>query len=121
MILKPFDFGVLIFTLCITGASFFFVYSGAGSQNIIRVKGEGVVWVYPPDAAETLYIEGPLGDTVIEIREGRARVLSSPCANQTCVAAGAVHSHGQWIACLPNRVLVSIESGGGSDVDASAW
>jgi hypothetical protein len=61
---------------------------------------------------------------VVEIRGGRARIVSSPCVNQTCVAAGAVHSPGQWTACLPNRVMVSI-SGSNSEaegaVDAASW
>jgi hypothetical protein len=49
---------------------------------------------------------------VIEIGDGRARVLASPCTNQTCVASGTIHSRGQWIACLPNGIFVSVESAG---------
>ena len=71
-------------------------------------------------------LHGPLGETVVAIEGGTARVLSSPCANQTCVAAGALTHGGQWTACLPNEVMVRISgeaaSRDNSDaVDAGAW
>jgi hypothetical protein len=131
MLFKPFDFGILIPALGAVLVSFFAVYSGAGAQYIIHLKGEGGEWVFPEDAAETVTVSGPLGDTLVEIQNGAARVISSPCANQTCVAAGRIHSPGQWAACLPNKVMVFIggEAGGAapvrspgeSGVDAAAW
>jgi hypothetical protein len=128
-VLKPFDFGVLVCAFCVAAGSFVFAYSGAESPSVISVKGEGGEWIFPRDAAETISVAGPLGDTLIEIQNGAARVLSSPCTNQTCVAAGTIHSPGQWTACLPNRVMVFIgeeagRSAGGdtaADVDAAAW
>jgi hypothetical protein len=121
--LKPFDFVSFLAALIVIFLAFIPIYSNAGGQSAVKLKGESGTWVFPQDAEETLTVPGPLGDTVVEIRDRRARVLSSPCQNQTCVAAGAIHSHGQWIACLPNRVLVSVESGAGEDaeVDAAAW
>ncbi|MDR1239127.1 MAG: NusG domain II-containing protein [Treponema sp.] len=120
---KPFDFVSLFAALIIIFLAFIPIYSGAGAQNTIKLKGEAGAWVFPQEAEETLTVPGPLGDTVVEIHGGRARVLSSPCQNQTCVAAGTIHARGQWIACLPNRVLVSVESSSGEDteIDAAAW
>jgi hypothetical protein len=124
--LKSFDYACLLAALAIIFAAVIPVYGGAGDQYTINLKGEGRAWVFPQNAEETVTVPGPLGDTVVEIQDGRARVLSSPCQNQTCVAAGAIHSHGQWTACLPNRVLVSVEgrgksSGEDTEVDAAAW
>ncbi|MDR0316511.1 MAG: NusG domain II-containing protein [Treponema sp.] len=133
MLLKPFDFGIIIPAFGLVLASFFFVYSGAADQSIIHLKAESGEWLFPQDAVETITVQGPLGDTVIAIQGGAARVLSSPCANQTCVAAGAIHSHGQWTACLPNKVMVYIDgtaalgdsgrrgAGDESGVDATVW
>jgi hypothetical protein len=124
--LKPFDFVCFFLALAIIFLALIPVYGGAGDQNVFRLKGGGAAWVFPGDAEETVAVPGPLGDTVVEIRGGQARVLSSPCQNQTCVAAGAVRSHGQWVACLPNRVLVSVEgsetpSREDLELDAAAW
>jgi hypothetical protein len=105
------------------------LYRDPGGGGRIVLKGPGGSWVYPQDrpAAELIHVAGPLGDTVVELRNSGARVLSSPCANQLCVASGAVHVRGQWIACLPNRVLVTVEASGSKDaaagdaLDAAAW
>jgi hypothetical protein len=130
MLVKLFDFGILIPALAVVIASFFFAYSGAENQPLISLKGEDGEWVFPLDADETVTVRGPLGDTVIEIRKGAARFVSSPCANQTCVMTGAVHSHGQWAACLPNKVMLYIEANAAGkkqkrsddgDIDAVVW
>ena len=123
MLVKPFDFGIIAPVCGIVLASFVFAYSGGGNSYTINLKSDGGDWVFPHDAAETLSLAGPLGETIVEIRSGSARVLVSPCANQTCVAAGPVRSHGQWTACLPNRVMVYIgrETEDKTDVDALVW
>jgi hypothetical protein len=120
--MKPFDF-------LIVGAAFLFtvycalaVYAGPRGGERALIRGEEGRWVFPLDAEETVEVAGPLGITVVEIREARVRVLSSPCANQTCVAAGHVDAGGQWVACLPNMVFVMIESAArGEDADAGTW
>ncbi|MDR2746089.1 MAG: NusG domain II-containing protein [Treponema sp.] len=96
--------------------------SGAAAARVV-VEGGGRRWEFPLDAGETVKVAGPLGDTVVELRGMRARVISSPCANQTCVAAGTIHRRGQWIACLPNKVMVRVEAeaGGGQELDAASW
>jgi hypothetical protein len=75
----------------------------------VHVRGDQGEWIYPLDGSVRLNVAGPLGDTVVEIREGAVRVVSSPCPEQTCVRAGPVSVPGQWIACLPNRVFVTVE------------
>jgi hypothetical protein len=126
--LKPFDLVSFALALLLIFLAIIPLYGGGGGRASVKLKGEGGTWVFPQDAEETVTVPGPLGDTVVEIRGGRARVLSSPCQNQTCVAAGYIHRHGQWTACLPNQVMVSVEGNSGAsgaeeggEVDAAAW
>ncbi|MDR2485055.1 MAG: NusG domain II-containing protein [Treponema sp.] len=122
--LKPFDLAAIGLALGITVLSALVIYADEGSQNRIVIKGEGATWVFPQDGAEIVPVPGPLGDTMVEVRDRRVRVLASPCSNQTCVAAGAIQSHGQWLACLPNKVLISIEGASvsnGEAIDAAVW
>jgi hypothetical protein len=98
----------------------FRVYGPGRAAARTVVEGGGQRWEFPLDAEETVKAAGPLGVTVVELRGKRARIVSSPCANQTCVAAGTIHGQGQWIACLPNRVMVRIEAGG-EELDAASW
>jgi hypothetical protein len=126
--MKLLDYGAVLLAAAVTAGTALGVYAGGGAEAEIRIRGPGASWVYPRDAAELVRVPGPLGETVVELRDGAARILSSPCANQLCVAAGAVHSRGQWAACLPNQVLVAVEEragktneNGGDGVDAAAW
>jgi hypothetical protein len=121
MLLKPFDVCTIIIMLSVVVFSFFFVYTAENGRSIIALKAQNGEWVFPINADETVLVSGPLGDTIIEIHENGARIASSPCMNQTCVATGIVHSPGQWTACLPNRVMLYISESGGNDVDATAW
>ena len=122
MLLKPFDFGIAIPLLGLVIASFFGAYSDTGGRSMVNLKGEGGEWVFPLDAVEMVSVSGPLGDTVIEINGSTARVVSSPCLNQTCIAAGALHAPGQWTACLPNRVMLYVSEGETeNNVDTTAW
>jgi hypothetical protein len=121
--LKTLDFAVIALSLAITAGAAFAVYARPPALARAHIRGEGRSWIFPLDAEERIRVPGPLGETVVEIRGGRVRVLSSPCVNQTCVAAGHIHRQGEWAACLPNRVFVAIE--GSADnaetPDAAAW
>jgi hypothetical protein len=123
--LKIFDFFILGFAAAITVYSGMSIYGGSASSVHLTVRGEDGSWIYPMDKNESFEISGPLGITTVELKGGNVRVISSPCTNQSCVAAGTIHGNGQWIACLPNGVFLSIEgsdsSGEAGSVDALAW
>jgi hypothetical protein len=121
--LKPLDFCIVGLSVLATALSALAVYGDSGDAGQALVQGAGATWVFPLDAEETVSVSGPLGETVVEISGGRIRVLSSPCANQTCVAAGHLDRRGHWTACLPNRVFVYIEGTGDGDelLDSTTW
>ena len=56
----------------------------------------------------TLHVHGPLGDSVIEVRQGRARFVRSPCRGQVCVQTGWLQASGEIAACLPNRISLTL-------------
>jgi hypothetical protein len=120
---KPLDFFSIALSAALTVLSAFMVYGHPRDASRVIVQGEGKTWVFPLDAEETLTVSGPIGDTVVEISGGRGRVRSSPCTNQTCVAAGHIHRQGQWTACLPNKVFLYVEGiGDDADVlDSTTW
>lgn len=59
-------------------------------------------------------VEGPLGKTLIEIKDGRAHIVDSPCAKKTCVKQGFSNP----LVCLPNKVIVTVEESEGFDAIA---
>jgi len=122
MKLKPLDIPVIILALGLTVIIGMKAY-GRGTDSLsVAVKGQYKTWIFPIEAEERVSVAGPLGETLVEIRDGRAAIVSSPCNGQTCVAAGELHKNGQWAACLPNRVFILIEGAGSADaIDAASW
>ncbi|MCL2008763.1 MAG: NusG domain II-containing protein [Treponema sp.] len=118
--IKLFDPVIFILALAITLFSAYQVYFRQGDTIRVRIEGQGRRWVYPLHAEETIAVPGPLGSTIVRISGNHAWVESSPCANQICVAAGQLHRHADFAACLPNEVLVLIEGiTAPGDVDAT--
>jgi len=106
---KPWDLAIIFLALALTGFSAWSAYLKPGNYTQVLIEGYGNKWVFPLDAEETIEVPGPLGNTVVRISGNNAWVESSPCENQICVAAGRLHTHGEFAACLPNMVLVMIE------------
>jgi hypothetical protein len=130
IILKPFDVAAVVLAVGVVALSAALVYGGAGSRAMVKITGGGLsglnkeTWVFFLDEkATSVSVSGPLGETVVEVKDGAARVVASPCANQTCVAAGAIRRPGQWVACLPNQTLLLIEGNTDTDdaTDAVVW
>ena len=121
--LKPLDFLIIGVSSALTALSAVAVYGRSGGAGQAIIQGEGKTWVFPLNAEEKVSVSGPLGETVVELSGGRGRVLSSPCANQTCIAAGHLSRPGQWTACLPNKVFVYIEGTWDDDpiLDSTTW
>lgn len=63
----------------------------------------------PLSEDKTIEIPGPLGKSVVEIKNRKVRILSSPCPDKLCVKQGYISESGQVIICLPNRVVIKIE------------
>jgi len=97
------------------------VYARGGGAPAVHLRGPRQEWIFPLDSERTVAVPGPLGDTVVQIRKGQVRVLSSPCPEKICVRSGAIARPGQWIACLPNRVFVEIQAGPRETVDAYSF
>lgn len=53
-------------------------------------------------------VHGPLGDSVIDIHQGKARFVRSPCRGKQCVHTGWLGQGGEFATCLPNRVSIAV-------------
>lgn len=55
-------------------------------------------------------VEGFEGETLLQVRKDKIRILDSPCPDRDCVRQGWISRPGQILVCLPNRVVVKIQS-----------
>ncbi len=119
---RPLDYlALLLAVLTVVGASIF-AYGGNARANEVSVENDEGTFLYPLDQDRLVRVSGPLGETVVEIEDGRVHVHESPCRDKICIAAGWLDTTGQWTACLPNRVFVRVEGGESEDgVDAQTF
>ena len=72
----------------------------------------------PLNQDQITHVKGPLGLTEIEVKKGRARIISSPCKNKVCIKSGYIRYADRLAACIPNRVVVRIVGKNHRGVDA---
>jgi len=53
-------------------------------------------------------VKGKIGISVLEVKDGKIRFVSSPCDTKQCVHHGWIQHSGEIIACVPNTVSVRI-------------
>ncbi len=80
---------------------------GAADKAIIRSNGKIFREI---NLAHNIEIEvpGPLGVSVIAIRDHQARIASDPSPRQYCVRQGWLKNAGEIAICLPNQVSVEL-------------
>ena len=66
--------------------------------------------IYSIKDNQQINITGELGQSVIEIRDGKVRFSDSPCGRKVCILSGWHQHSGDHIVCLPNKVGISLLS-----------
>ncbi|MDR1784866.1 MAG: NusG domain II-containing protein [Spirochaetaceae bacterium] len=115
---KPLDIPLAALSLGVALLSLVYATTNRGKNPVLVVTAPSGEWRFSLGKNAREHIPGLLGDSVIEIRAGEARFAESPCRNKVCVLHAPLKAGGAWSACLPNRVMLRIESGGASEIDA---
>jgi len=89
------------------------------------VHGEAVVLIegeeygrYPLKKECEVEIPGLLGNNVLTIRDGKAVMSSAVCPDKICMEFGEIHYNTEMIVCRPGSIVVIIENGDASELDA---
>ncbi len=106
----PLDRKLLLAVAILVAVSFALPLRREDGAQVIATVQDRVVFKAPLNIDRTVDLQGPLGTTVLQIAAGKVRILSSPCRNKTCVHMGEVHQDGDVLACLPNKLVVHVES-----------
>jgi len=99
--------GLLV--VAIVGLSVVRFRTGGTSEVVISVDGEEAIRV-PLSEDHLFSVDGTLGKTEIEIKDKRVRVVDSPCKRKICVQSGWIDRPYQTIICVPNRVVINLQS-----------
>ena len=94
---------VLIAGLCL----FFFKTEG----NIATVTVDGELWgKYSLNEDTTVEIKTERGVNILVIKDGYAYVIEASCPDGICSSHKPVKYEGQSIICLPNKVVITVNT-----------
>jgi hypothetical protein len=96
---------LLLLSVSLSGIFFIKDIMPQSRSVLVEVNGKPV-YILPLDKNRILSVEGPAGNTTIEIKDHAVRITDSPCSNKLCIKQGWIHSGS--IVCLPNRVVVTV-------------
>ncbi len=108
-------------TLTVIGLLSSRVYFRGEAGVSVHVKNSSGEWILPLKDPRSFSVGGPFGKTTLKIEGGAVRVVSSPCPEKICVKAGPISRPGQWIACLPNRIFITIKGKSENKIDAFSF
>ncbi len=120
--MKRNDFILIIIVLAIAASGLIYMnyVKKSGEMVVVSVDGE-IYKELPLNKDATLEIEGAGGGkNLLVIKDGYADVVDADCPDKLCVYQRQINKDGETIVCLPNKVVVEIESTKESGVDAVA-
>lgn len=81
--------------------------ASAASELVVRSNGVVIERARLGEDRKIIVV-GPLGPTVIEIQNRRARIAADPGRQQICVRQGWLEHAGDVALCLPNRIAIEL-------------
>ena len=117
MVLRYFtrgDIALIIGLLILSGGGFTSIphYTMENGHAVVDVGNRRVLEL-SLDTNVTKTVTGPLGKTVIVVKDGTVRITDSPCPHHYCVRMGTLRNSGEIAVCVPNRVVVTVRGGSG--------
>lgn len=80
--------------------------TGTGAQAVVTVDGQEI-GRYPLKKSGTFPLNG--GTNILVVENGEAWVSEADCPDKVCMGMGKISRNGEFIACLPNRLLIVVE------------
>ena len=82
--------------------------TGGGAEAVVTVDGLEI-GRYPLKTNGTFPLNG--GSNILVVENGEAWVSEANCPDKVCMGMGKISRNGEFIACLPNRLIVVVEGG----------
>ncbi len=111
------DFAAAAVILAIAAAVDICTRLAPGGETVtVRVDGE-IYARYPLNEERVININGT---NTLVIADGSAYMSQASCPDKLCMHQGQISSASKSIACLPNKVVVTVDANNKEEVDAVA-
>ena len=114
---KPADFLFLAISVILIALSLIVLSGNSAGPAVAVIKVKDTEYIYPLNQPRELEFEGVLDKAHLIIHDGCIEFVESPCRDKICIHMGQAREDGDFLACLPNRIIVTIEGGEDSDTD----
>ncbi|TDX41838.1 hypothetical protein C7954_12424 [Halanaerobium congolense] len=118
---------VVLLALALLVIPFYYFASESDAELLLKVQldNELIKTVPVADSYEkpiVFEVEGLIGTHIIEVNQGRVRVLEAPADDplKICEKTGWIDREGPIIVCVPNSLSLWLESTD-SDIDGMSW
>lgn len=120
------DYLIFLITLGTIVLSVLWSANGKDGELRAEIEASGSLYILPLSRDGHLELQGPIGETHVEVEDGEVFISHSDCRDKICISMGHVSTPSGWLACLPNRVFVRVvavdpEGTAGSEVDSGAF
>ena len=110
-------FIIIFAAVVILGLLLYIVMGGAGgTMAVITLDGEEYERIDLSEVEQPydIVIKTQYGTNVVSVQPGAIGVSAADCPDRVCVNTGSITGGGIPIACVPHRLMISIEGG---DID----
>ena len=118
--IRPADFFFLLLAVFLCTFSIASLKRNKKNAPVVSVTAKGQEYLFSLEKDGTYTVEGTLGTSTIVVQDATVRFEDSPCPNKIGVQSRPISQTGEWIACLPNDVFITI-TGGQNELDALAF
>lgn len=87
-----------------------------GSGKVVIKVNAVIEGTYDLNEDQEISING--GSNILQIKNGKASMIEADCPDKLCVHQRAISRNHENIICLPNRVIVEVQSVSESTLDA---
>jgi hypothetical protein len=100
----------LIYAFVIVAVIYSFKISEKFPLNYVEVVTPYKELIFPLKQDKVITVKGTLGTLTLSIKNGKVRVIKSSCLNKICIKTGWITCSGEYIACVPNHILIKLVS-----------
>jgi len=118
MRLLKYDILAILLSVLVFSFFTFFGWNKNGESALLLIEDASGSALYPLSENRIVTVLGPVGESVIKIDDGKAAFTHSDCTNNLCIQMGSIDKSGEWAACLPNEIFITITGKGEDEVDS---
>lgn len=91
----------------------------AKAEAVVIIRGKEYAR-YPLNKDQVVEIPADFGSSTLEIKDGKAHMVSAGCPDQICVHHAPISVNYDMIVCIPNEIIIKVEGGEDAILDSVA-